>query len=289
MLKNIRVLEGSQNSTLGETPVYSPFNKSVFWVDILEKKAFQFKVEDESVDVIELPFLASAFLPTSKENVFLVTSDEGIFLFDLVSREVIKKIAEFPEKYTRPNEAAICPKGDLYFGTMGFNAEAEAGSWYHLEAITYQLTLLEEKVSIPNTLVFEGDNVIFGDTAKKEMYTVSLTTRNWGKDKKLFMKIPEGGADGSFLCGNGVLINARWGHSKIAVHELSRINKLDFKSFKLPVTNPSSCCLVEGKNGPLLFITSARLRLENPHEIDGKVILADVDFQVPATSNLFKI
>jgi len=287
MIHNINVVSHAPQNTLGETPIYCDYLQKLIWVDILENVIYTLTPETLGIDTIKLPFLCSAALPTTEKGILLLVTQIGILSFDLTTKTVVKKWIDFPEENTRPNEAQISLEGDLFFGTMDYNVAPNKGAWHRFSSKDNSLTLLESKVSIPNTLAFVNDSVIFGDTATNQFFTDKVNAINWGNKKSITPKIDGGGMDGSYFSAEKYLINARWGLSKTTVFDTEN-NMNILSEFELPVKQPTSCVIFPSEDGNKILFTSAKKGLENPSENDGKIIIADTTYKT-RTINRFRI
>ncbi len=280
------IIAHSPAAELGETPVYCDWLKLLFWVDITGHRFFSLNPLTEKISTHAPGFLVSAVLPTTERNIFLLVSNTGILLYHLNEARIVQKLAPFPENDTRPNEAQISPDGRLFFGTMGFNAEANAGAWYRFASGEKEVHLLEKNVSIPNTLVFANNNIYFGDTVKKEVYRVAATSDNWIKDKQHVLWFEEGGADGSCLSDIDYIITARWGFSKITINDLNKGTLV--QEFTVPAKQVSSCLIVSEPEYNLIYFTSARQGMITPLPDDGKLIKANTSLKA-LPINRFKL
>ncbi|MEX6626485.1 SMP-30/gluconolactonase/LRE family protein [Tenacibaculum salmonis] len=287
MIHNINVVSHAPQNTLGETPIYCDYLQKVIWVDILENSIYTLDIATLKINTIKLPFLCSAALPTTKKGILLLVTENGVLSFDLLTEIVVKKWIDFPEKDTRPNEAQISPNGDLFFGTMDYDAKPNKGSWYRFSSKETKLVLLESNVSIPNTLAFFDDEVLFGDTATNQFFIDKANAINWNDKKSCTPKIEAGGMDGSYFSGDNYLINARWGLSKTTVFDVFK-NMNTHAEFELPVKQPTSCVIYPSKNGNKILFTSAKVGLENPSENEGKISIADTTYKT-RTINRFKL
>jgi|GEM_PF-423198 len=277
MINTIKIVDESPQCTLGETPIYCDWLEKLIWVDILENRMYLMALESFNIQTVHFPFLVSAVLPTTQKGMFLLVSQEGILGYDLLQEKIVKKWMDYPESETRPNEAQISNNGDLFFGTMDFNVEKNIGSWYRLTSKTLELTKLESNVSIPNTLAFIDDQVIFGDTATQQLYRGKQNASNWKNKIAITPKIEGGGMDGSYFTEEQILINARWGHNKATVFNTLESMSI-VEEIKLPVNQPTSCVIANYKNENLLFFTSAKKGLLRPSVNDGKIVVCKTNY-----------
>src|SRR3546814_11561472 len=58
---------------LGEGPLWSPRERSLYWVDIVGKRVFRYRPDGGRVDAVDLPYAPSALAPCAGGGLLLVT------------------------------------------------------------------------------------------------------------------------------------------------------------------------------------------------------------------------
>src|SRR3546814_4380627 len=53
---------------LGEGPLWSPRERSLYWVDIVGQRVFRYRPDGGRVDAVDLPYAPSALAPRSEEH-----------------------------------------------------------------------------------------------------------------------------------------------------------------------------------------------------------------------------
>lgn len=244
-------------SELGEGPTYDPRSDTLYWFDIMGKKLHALRVDNGATSTTDLPLMASALSIIDNET-HMVFMENGLYRRDMTTHRFTQIMAiEAENMITRSNDARVHPSGAFWLGTMGKNAEKDAGAIYHV--FKGVLTLLYDKITIPNAICFapDGRKAYFTDTMKAQLMVVEC-------DTKTGMPIAEpqifydhrggvGGMDGAVMDAHGRLINARWGASAVDIYapDGTRIC-----SIEVPVTQPS-CPAFFGKNLDRLAVTSA--------------------------------
>lgn len=245
-------LSGTQ-CHLGEGPFFCGRRNTLFWFDIVESKRYAHDFATGTESVIDLPEMASAMGVTADGRDVLFT-ETGLWLWNDGSPTKIVAI-EADNTITRSNDARIHPCGAFWLGTMGKNAEPNAGAIYH--CFNGELTKLYPNITIPNAICFspDGGTVYFTDTMAAKLMCVSVDPANGlptGKPTTLIDHSGgEGGMDGAICDGEGRIWNARWGASALDCYgpEGSRLHTLD-----LPVSQPSCPAFVGGNQ---IAVTSA--------------------------------
>ena len=270
MTSNISTVPESCSNVLGETPVYCDWLRKLFWVDILNQELFSYSLESGKVKQTKVPMTVSAMLLCDKKGIFLLVSDQGLFLFNEEEGLVVNSLPiDYPEQSTRPNECQIDPSGSLIMSTMDWNAKLESGSWYRYSSGDHSFTKLLGSITIPNTLVFQNEKILYGDTVRECLFEVEASMPNW-EDSKCICQIDGGALDGSCLTEEGYLIGARWGLSKLTVYN-THDNMKVVDEIELPASQPTSCLIAEGH----LYITTANYSLADPVSVDGKLLKAE--------------
>ena len=244
-------------SELGEGPTFDVTSQTLFWFDISGKRLLEQRGGDGRFTAHPLPFMASALASIDGDRQ-MVVGEDGLYVRDRVTGRLIRRVAiEADNKLTRSNDSRTHPSGALWFGTMGKNAEHQAGAiYYYREG---ELKLLYPNITIPNAICFSPDGRIayFTDTAVNKMMRVDcdpITGLPIGEPSVFFDNSKhEGGLDGSVCDGDGQIWNARWGAASLDCYSPDGIR---IKSISMPVQQPS-CPAFCGTGLSDLAVTSA--------------------------------
>ncbi|WP_422528503.1 SMP-30/gluconolactonase/LRE family protein [Serratia fonticola] len=259
---------GSYRAELGETPVWCWCSQSLLWVDILRGCLLRYWPEQEGrMDIHPMPTFTSAVLLTDQSETFLVVSQCGIQIYDYTNRR-FAPFHPWPERDTRPNEAAIAPDGALWFSTMAPNADRAIGSLYRLDPRTAELQRLLMAQWVPNTLLWADHHLWFADSLRQMFYRATFD----GCVLNIAQHYPmDGIPDGSTLTCENQLINARWGAYCLVRYKLLNNEMHELERVRVPVRQPSSCTF-GGPELNELYITSARCALARPDAMDGALL-----------------
>lgn len=254
---------------LGEGPTYDPLQNKAWWFDIVARTLFEHDFATAKTVRIELPFMAS-MLAVINENKALIAAEDGLYIRDTNSGELTLHMPlEADNDITRSNDGRVHESSALWIGTMGKNAEPDAGAIYHYQ--NGKISKLFDAITIPNAICFspDGKTGYFTDTAKGKLMKVAIDPQN-----ALPVAMPEilydhhgknGGLDGAIADADGNLWCALWGAS--AVMQLSPEGQL-LQEIALPVTQPTCPCFV-GENLDKLLITSAWQGKPKPADTQG--------------------
>jgi sugar lactone lactonase YvrE len=176
---------------------------------------------------------------------------------------------------TRMNDAVCDPAGRFWAGSMAYDETEGAGSLYRTDADGTVRKVLDG-LTIVNGPAFDlnGTTIYFADTPTGKIFraTVDPATGELG-EPEIFVRIPpeEGAPDGMVVDEEGFLWVALWGGNAIRKYAP---NATVAAHIPVPAEQPTSVCLIPG--GGRLFVTTARVGLNNPPETSGAVLSVGV-------------
>lgn len=254
---------------LGEGPLWHPTRNQLFWFDILGKKLLS---ENGQEWVFDEHVSAAGWV---SDTVLLIASESELFRFDLTSgarQSVVSLEADNP--LTRSNDGRADPQGGFWIGTMGKQAEPEAGAIYRY--YRGALRQLFDKISITNSICFapDGTCAYFADTRRRQIMQVALDGEGWPVgDPSVFVDLRAEGVnpDGSVVDAQGGVWNAQWGAHRVARYD-TRGQFLQAISFP---AEQISCPAFGGADLKTLFATSAADGLDGV--IEGQTFALTLD------------
>ena len=242
---------------LGEGPTYDATTNTLWWFNIVGRELHEHDMESGVNRVHQLPFMASAMGITS-EGQQLIAADNGFHLRDPATGALdLVAALEADNPVTRSNDGRVHPSGALWIGTMGRNAEPEAGAIYRF--FRGETTLLYPRITIPNSICFSPDAGIayFADTMREVIHRVRIdpVTALPAGEPEVFVdrRGGRGGIDGSVTDADGNLWNARWGAGKVDCYSPAGDHLL---SLHVPASQ-ASCPAFAGPAFDRLAVTSA--------------------------------
>ena len=265
---------------LGEGPYYDNERGRLIFVDIINQKGFSFTLDGATLDELDFPEPVSALIPRRS----------GGYIATLASRVVAVSesgaITDFAVGDTNPacrsNEARTDSRGRLWLGTMqnniGPNREdlpvtTKIGTLHRIDA-DGRATRFLDGIGISNTLVWSPDDstLYFADTVLNRIDAYDFNAdAGTIANRRPFVTGGPGGPDGSAMDAEGCLWTARWGASCLIRY---RPDGTQDRRIDLPVVQPTSC-VFGGADLSTLYITSARVRLQDPGALDGSVLALD--------------
>lgn len=244
---------------LGEGPHYDRSTDTAWWFDIVGRKLIEYRFAENRSLVHDLPRMGSMIAPVDAERQLLAMED-GLYLRTRADGRLnLLAPLEADNAVTRSNDGRVHPSGRLWIGTMGRNAEHQAGSIYWFDGS--ELRRLYGDISIPNSICFspDGRTGYFADTALNTVWRVALdpaTGLPVGEPEAHLSEkdLPLGGSfDGSVIDADGVLWNASWGGGSVSgfAPDGSLV-----QTFEVPAAQTTCPCFV-GPDLDRMLVTSA--------------------------------
>lgn len=236
---------------LGEGPLWHPLRQELWWFDILTNRLLS------KNQIWDLAHPGSAAGWVTKSEILLADA-VGLHLFNLETgaRETVADL-EASSPITRSNDGRADPWGGFWIGTMGHNAEPNAGAIYRY--YKGELRMLFAGLSIPNAISFapSGSHACFCDSTKRQIMRQTLDGKTgWPKgEPELYLDFSNAdwNPDGAVIDTNGNFWNAQWGAARVAGFDPSgkQIEKFTFPGHQ------TSCPAFGGENFQTLYCTSA--------------------------------
>lgn len=225
---------------LGEGPFFCDRRSTLYWFDIVEKKRYAHSFKTGLETFINLPEMASAMAVVDDAH-DLIFTESGLWLHEVGTGCWTPCAYIEPDNaITRSNDARVHPCGAFWLGTMGKNAEQDAGAIYHFHQGS--VTLLYDDITIPNAICFtqDGSRAFFCDTKTAKLMSVETdpeTGLPLGDPAVFYDHSGEkGGLDGAICGADGTLYNARWGASVVDAYDSNGVRT---QSYDVPVMQPS--------------------------------------------------
>lgn len=246
---------------LGEGVHWHPERSHLFWVDIM-RRALYCRSNDQ-VSVLHFETAISAIGWIDHDHLLLASS-AGLLKFNIESG-VLDTIChiEADNPMTRANDGRADPWGGFWIGTMGCQAEPDAGAIYRY--FRGELRRLFAPLTIPNAICFSPDSALayFADTMRSRIWRQKLNPANgWPLgEPELFLDFTNSGLkpDGAVCDTQGYLWNAQWGAARIARYHPDG-------TFDMELTLPTDNVTCPGFGGAKLdqlFVTTALVGLND--------------------------
>ena len=144
-------------SPLGETPVWSPGDQSLYWIDCMEPSVHRFHAGSHGDQRLQMPlegYLGSIAL--CEGGGFLVLLSSGLWRYppDGERRLLAQPDADRPQNL--PNDGKCDPQGRFWFGTMHATTSEPSGRLYRFDHDGV-LTAMDEGFACANGLGWSPD------------------------------------------------------------------------------------------------------------------------------------
>jgi sugar lactone lactonase YvrE len=265
MLNKIKVdIFDNRKCVLGEGPTSSgEKNNHVMWVDIINGEVLWRNFENDNYGKIEIGEHVSFAIPRQDGGEILGTVSGPII------REPNGKVSKLPNiqskdlnftfENLRWNDAKVSNVGDLWLGTMSYNAEPKKAALYRYSIKNKQLEILLDQVTVSNGMDWslDGDSFFYIDSAKRTIDKFDLNDeRTQIKNRKVMWEVRDerfGIPDGMTIDAEDGLWVAFWGGS--AVRRFDKNFRITHE-IEVPAKNVTSCTFA-GEDLETLIITTA--------------------------------
>lgn len=198
-------------SVVGECPLWHPFDKKLYWIDIPEGIIFRYDPETGNHEEFYSGEVIGGFTIQEDGSLLLFLERGAVkILKDGETSTVIDEISE--EIDTRFNDVIADPEGRVFCGTMP--AKDHRARLYRLDA-DGSITKILEGIGISNGMGFTPDRkqMYFTDSPGGKIYLFDYDLKT-GKieNQKIFIAVPEseGVPDGMTVDKEGCIWSARW-------------------------------------------------------------------------------
>ncbi len=275
----------TQKCELGESPLWHPQRGSLFWLDILQRKLYEKKINSSSEDfdqVWGLPEYASIIsLDKRRQETLWMVTNKSFGHFDLIKGHFHKTLELNLPSTHRANDGGVSPAGEFYFGTMAWEPSAIDGQIF---SVTSSAKLIDHqlKIGIPNTFCWDadGNGILITDSLQQKTFHFQLKQGELQKNSRTIfndLSHTETTPDGGAMDADGMLWNVHWGGKKVVKYNHKGREQ---GAIMLPVPRPTSCCF-GGQDNTILFITSASTGLsqktKNEYPQSGAVMLLNLE------------
>lgn len=260
-MSDVEHVLGARNR-LGEGPLWSVEEQSLYWVDIENETFWRWHPETGSHEMFHVGTQIGVLALRAGGGLVMATQ-KGFGYWDERSQNltiIAHPEAEQPQK--RFNDGAVDCRGRFWAGTMNIaEGENRDGVLYRLD-LDGSVHVMETGIGVSNGIGWSPDNTImyFTDSPRRTIYAYAFDAETGNiTNATTFVKTPEGEGfpDGLTVDSEGYVWSAFWDGAKIVRYtprgEIERV-------IQMPVLRPTSC-VFGGPNLDELYITSAWSRL----------------------------
>jgi len=274
-----------QRALLGESPVWSPGENCIYWIDILGPVLLRTDVGNGDTRTWDLPS-APGMIALRAGGGLMIALEDGIYGFDSETGN-LNLLSPFEEASpeNRFNDGKCDVRGRLWLGTMNKTDSTQpSGTFYRIDPDLTQ-TRIAGDFRIPNGLAWSPDNTVMYHADSRANMTVAYdfdldTGACSGKrDFYPFNRERTGSVDGAAMDSEGGYWAALYGGGKLV--RVLPDGTVD-REIPLPVTQPTMPAF-GGADMKTLFITTASQRLSK-EELESQPLaggLLAVQVEVP--------
>lgn len=263
---------------LGESPLWHPEEKCLYWVDIIKATLNRFDTVSRNFKKLNMPSQIGSIGWCAKGGLIGALSDR--FAFIDTESGTTQTIALPLKKNSNDmfNDGKCDRQGRFWAGTKDIAEEMPIGSLYCLDT-KGMVTEMINGFTVSNGIAWNLDNsrMYICDSPARQIYEYEFDARK-GRlgDFQIFAQIPisDGFPDGLTVDSEGYIWSCHWDGWKITRYKPN--GEID-SVIPTPVPRPTSCCF-GGDDLKTLYVTSASVGLSAP-------ILADA----PHSGQLFAL
>lgn len=242
---------------LGEGPLWHDDRGQFFWCSILAGELNACTAAGDEHNIWSFGEAVSAAGIVDRDTLLVATAS-GLERFDIDSgeREALC-VFDDGDTPTRSNDGRAGPGGAFWIGTMGWNAEPAAGSFYRFA--DGALTVKRRGMTIPNAACFspQRDWAYFADSPTQSILRWRLDPDSGdtigNPEPFIDLKSDNLTPDGAIADSEGCIWNAQWGAGRVARYDP---NGRFIEAVKVP-TAQVTCPALGGADLKTLFVTSA--------------------------------
>jgi len=242
----------------GESPIWSPEEKALYWVDCEGSKAFRMDTVGVVYQSFEADMPVTAICPRQRGG-WIAATKKGLAFWDARGGH-FERIVD-PEEGNpdhRCNDATIDRAGRLWVGTMNQkDLFAPTGSLWRLDA-DLRLHKMDSGFAVPNGIAFSPDDKVMyvTDMFHGKIVAYDFDVRSGAvSNRRDFAVVPQdaGIPDGLVVDAEGGVWSAHWGGWRVTRYlPDGRVER----DIRLPAANVT-CMAFGGKDLDELYVTTA--------------------------------
>lgn len=270
------------NSCVGEGPLWDDRSQTLFWIDVLDGKVFNFNPITQKNGEIEIGKHVGAIALTDASEIVAAARDE-IVSIDLSNSSITSVVRVINNERFRFNDGRVDARGRFVVGSMGYEPKPGTAALYSI-TLPKTIDTVLGNVGLSNGLCWSEENkkLFYIDTLTSEVaeYSYDLETgRVSNRRTVISFDTSHGSPDGMTIDRDGNLWVAFWGGG--CLRRISQRGKV-ISEIKLPVSRVTSAAF-GGENFDRLFITTASYLLSEEElarePLAGSLFVLETDTQ----------
>lgn len=270
------------NSCVGEGPLWDDRSQTLFWIDVLDGKVFNFNPITQKNGEIEIGKHVGAIALTDASEIVAAARDE-IVSIDLSNSSITSVVRVINNERFRFNDGRVDARGRFVVGSMGYEPKPGTAALYSI-TLPKTIDTVLGNVGLSNGLCWSEENkkLFYIDTLTSEVaeYSYDLETgRVSNRRTVITFETSHGSPDGMTIDREGNLWVAFWDGG--CLRRISQRGKV-ISEIKLPVSRVTSAAF-GGENFDRLFITTASYLLSEEElarePLAGSLFVLETDTQ----------
>lgn len=268
-----RKIERDVADTLGEGTLWCPRDGALYWTDILAPALNRLDLASGAIHRWAMPE-PLGWVAASRAGGLVGGFRSGVARITLDPLHIAER--SDPEPHlpgNRMNDGKADAHGAIWCGTMDMAETQDSGTLYRLAPDgTFQA--IDTGYGVPNGPAFSpcGQWLYHADSARRVIYRFPLTADGVGQ-REVFVRFEEadGYPDGMTCDAQGFLWQAHWDGGRIS--RFAPDGRLD-RTISLPARRITNIAFA-GEGLDRMFVTSARVGLDDANEFDGALFEVD--------------
>lgn len=266
---------------LGESPLWHPVEKCLYWVDIVAATLYRLNINNKSIQKFIMPSEIGSIAWRTKGGLIAALNDRFATIDTTTGTVQTIAVPLQNIKGVMFNDGKCDRQGRFWAGTKDIEEQKPIGSLYCLDKKGNAARILNG-FTVSNGIAWNLDSSLMYicDSPARRIYQYEFDPNNGclGKVQE-FAQIPkeEGYPDGLTVDSEGYLWSCHWDGWQITRYKPS--GEID-SVIPMPVPRPTSCCF-GGPELKTLFITSASIGLSAAQLVDapqsGQLFAMEVD------------
>jgi xylono-1,5-lactonase len=253
----VRLIANGSRSRLGEGPLWSHSQNSLYWVDINGQLLRRLDLDDETVTAWPMPEPIGWVIERERAGSFVAGLASGFALLDLEPFRLTPIFDPEPDQPgNRLNDAKADAAGRIWAGTIACDMTPDCGALYRFDP-DGRCTKADGPYTIANgpAISADGRTLYHTDSARRRVYRFNVDVEGLLGPRSLFVEFREewGYPDGMTLDAEGGVWIAHWGGSRVS--RFTPDGTVD-RSIALPTPQVTSCTFA-GRDLDRMFVTTA--------------------------------
>lgn len=247
---------------LGESPLWHPLEKCLYWVDIVGAALYRLDVNTQNLKKLKMPSQIGSIGWRAKGGLIAALSDRFVSIDTETGNIQTIALPLQRQPHVMFNDGKCDRQGRFWAGTKDIDEKNPIGSLYCLDKQGKARELLQHNFTVSNGIAWNVNNskMYICDSPARRIYQYNFdpATGQLG-NFQIFAQIPEteGFPDGLTVDSEGYLWSCHWNGWQITRYKPT--GEID-GIIPMPIPRPTSCCL-GGQELKTLYVTSASVGL----------------------------